>query len=80
MSLEVLNDAGTERVKDEVAQAVKAGLGPRLETGSWRVTLRKLPGGFVVDLTNLDGIMRQWIFDRNDPIAETIRRDLLSRS
>jgi hypothetical protein len=32
--------------------------------------------GFLVDLTNRDGIMRQWFFEAGDPIAELIRRGL----
>jgi hypothetical protein len=76
MSFDVVSDKGTEPVTDEVTQAIRKALGPRLEAGSWRMILRKLPRGYIVDLTNHDGISRQWVFDRDDPAGDMIRRDL----
>jgi hypothetical protein len=79
MSLEIDNDPATERVKETVADAIRGALGARVDLGTWRVMLRRLPAGrgFLVDLNNMDGVSRQWIFeDGSDPIAQTIRRDL----
>ena len=79
MSLEIDSDPATEPVKDTVADAVRGALGGRVDMGTWRLMLRRLPigRGILVDLNNLDGVSRQWIFeDAGDPIAQTIRRDL----
>jgi hypothetical protein len=79
MSLEIDNDPATERVKETVEDAIRGALGERVDIGTWRVMLRRLPRGrgFLVDLNNMDGVSRQWIFeDASDPIALTIRRDL----
>ena len=78
MPLNITSDADSEAVREEVEQAVRSGLGPRVEQGQWVVTLRRLPQklGYVVDLSNLDGFMRQWVFARGDPLAAIIAQDL----
>jgi hypothetical protein len=79
MSLEIDNDPATERVKDTVADAVRGALGEKVEVGTWRLMLRRLPigRGILVDLNNMDGVSRQWVFeDAADPIEQTIKRDL----
>jgi hypothetical protein len=79
MSLEIVTDPATEQFRDEVSSAVESALGPRIAQGSWRVQLRKLPTlpGFIVDLTNGNGMMRQWLFaDPTEPVASIIRDDL----
>jgi hypothetical protein len=79
MSLEVVTDQATEPLRDEVSTAVESALGRRIDHGSWKVELRKLPSlpGLIVDLTNGDGIMRQWLFaDPSEPVASVIHDDL----
>jgi hypothetical protein len=79
MSLEIDNDPATERVKDTVADAVRGALGEKVDVGTWRLMLRRLPlgRGILVDLNNMDGVSRQWVFeDAGAPIEQTIRRDL----
>ena len=78
MGLDVSADAGSEQVRQDVEKAVRVGLGDRVERGNWVVTLRRLPhrAGYVVDLSNLDGFMRQWVFAAGDPLADVIRHDL----
>jgi hypothetical protein len=79
MSLEIDSGEGTERLKQAVTDAVRGALGERVALGTWRLMLRRLPlkQGFLVDLNNLDGVSRQWVFeDADDPIALVIKRDL----
>jgi hypothetical protein len=79
MGLEVDSGEGTERLKERVADAVRGALGERVDVGTWRLMLRRLPlrQGYLVDLNNLDGVSRQWVFeDADDPIAQVIKRDL----
>ena len=79
MGLEIDSGEGTERLKDTGAEAVRGALGERVDVGTWRLMLRRLPlrQGFLVDLNNLNGVSRQWIFeDADDPIAQVIKRDL----
>ena len=79
MSLEIDNDPATERLKDTVADAVRGALGEKVDLGTWRLMLRRLPvgQGILVDLNNMDGVSRQWVFEHaTDPIEQTIRRDL----
>jgi hypothetical protein len=78
MSLDIKGDKDTQSIRDEVEQAVREGLGDRVDRGPWVVTLRRLPQklGYVVDLSNLDGFMRQWVFTPGDPLAATIAREL----
>jgi hypothetical protein len=79
MGLEIDSGEGTERLKERVAAAVRGALGERVDVGTWTLMLRRLPSrqGFLVDLNNLDGVSRQWVFeDADDPIAQVIKRDL----
>jgi hypothetical protein len=78
MALDIRSDSDTESIREEVEQAVRQGLGDRVDRGSWVVTLRRLPQklGYVVDLSNLDGFMRQWVFTPGDPLAATIAQEL----
>jgi len=78
MGLEIISDPGTEAVREDVDRAVRSALGDKLAQGSWQIILKKLPvkGGFVVDFTNRDGIMRQWVFGPEDPVGAIIQRDL----
>jgi hypothetical protein len=78
MALDIRTDTGSEQVRDEVEQAVRGALGNRIDSGNWVVTLRRLPQklGFIVDLSNLDGFMRQWVFGPEDPVAARIAQDL----
>jgi hypothetical protein len=80
MSLNITSDSGCESIRNEVEQAIRAGLGERVERGPWVATLRRLPRklGYVVDLSNLNGFMRQWVFTPDDPVADVIARDLQS--
>lgn len=78
MALDINSDPGSEALRDEVERAIRGALGERVEQGNWLVTLRRLPQrlGYVVDLSNLDGFMRQWVFSSADPVASTIAQDL----
>ena len=78
MALDIKGDKGSEQVREEVEQAVRGALGDRVDSGNWVVTLRRLPQklGYIVDLSNLDGFMRQWVFGPGDPLAVRIAQDL----
>jgi hypothetical protein len=81
MPLNITSDSGSEAIREEVEQAIRAGLGDRVERGPWVATLRQLPQrlGYVVDLSNLNGFMRQWVFTAGDPVGLRIAEDLKSR-
>ena len=78
MTLEINSDTASEALREEVERAVRGALGERVEQGTWLVTLRRLPQklGYVVDLSNLDGFMRQWVFAAGDAVAPVIAQDL----
>ena len=76
MTLEVVAGPGTEAVGEEVARAVKSALGARAEAGSWLLSVYRRDRGFLVDLTNRNGVMRQWFFEAGDPVALLIRQGL----
>ncbi len=77
MAFQVVAGPGTEAVRQEVETAVREGLGERTEAGNWRLHMDKVDGGrFLVDLTNGDGFMQQWVFARDEPIVYEIRESL----
>jgi hypothetical protein len=76
MTLAVVAGPGAESMEEEVADAVKKALGPRAEAGEWLLSVHRRDRGFLVDLTNYDGVMRQWFFEAGDPIAALIRQGL----
>lgn len=78
MALDIFSDPGSEAVRQEVEEAIRRALGERVEQGRWVANLRRLPQrlGYVVDLSNLNGFMRQWVFGQGDPLAAMIKRDL----
>jgi hypothetical protein len=76
MPLEIIAGPETEPMREEVVDAVRSALGTRTEAGDWLLTLRRGPGGYLVDLTNRDGVMRQWFFVSGDPVALIIRQGL----
>jgi hypothetical protein len=76
MALEVVAGPGTELVRNDVETAVRDGLGERAQQGDWRLFMNTIEGGFLVDLTNRDGFMRQWVFQRDEPIEYEIREAL----
>jgi hypothetical protein len=76
LPLEIIAGPETEAMREEVVGAVRSALGTRTDAGDWLLTLRRGPGGYLVDLTNRDGVMRQWFFVAGDPIASIIRQGL----
>jgi hypothetical protein len=76
MTLEVVAGPGTETMQQEVVEAVKSVLGVRAEAGPWLLSVHRRDRGYLVDLTNRDGIMRQWFFEAGDPVAALIRQGL----
>ena len=72
MALEIRMGPDTEPFSDEVAAAVRQALGSRAEAGDWLLMVEKRSGGYVVDLTNRDGLMCQWLLGPGDPIAAII--------
>ena len=77
MAFEVVAGPGTESVRQDVEDAVREGLGTRTEAGDWRLHMNRVEGGrFLVDLTNGDGFMQQWVFSRDEPIEYAIRESL----
>ncbi len=76
MAMEVVAGPGTERVRQDVEDAVREGLGARTQAGDWRLFMNRVEGGFLVDLTNRDGFMKQWVFRADEPIEYEIRETL----
>lgn len=76
MAFEVVAGPGTEYVREDVEEAVREGLGKRTTAGDWRLLMSRFEGGYVVDLTNRDGFMKQWVFRRDEPIEYEIRESL----
>ena len=76
MTLEVVAGPGTETMQEEVADAVKKALGARADAGPWLLSVHRRDRGYLVDLTNHDGTMRQWFFEAGDPVAALIRQGL----
>jgi hypothetical protein len=72
MPLEIRTGPDTEPFSEEVARAVRFALGERAETGDWLLLVQRRHGGYIVDLTNRDGLMCQWLFAPGDPIAAVI--------
>ncbi len=77
MPFEVVAGPGTERVRADVEDAVREGLGDRTQAGDWRLQMNRVEGGsFLVDLTNRDGFMHQWVFRPDEPIEYEIKESL----
>jgi hypothetical protein len=76
MALEIRVGPGMESLRQEVIEAVQSALGGRMEAGNWLLTLDRRPGGCLVDLTNRNGVMRQWFFEPGDPIGQIIKETL----
>ncbi len=77
MAFQVMAGPGTESVRQDVEEAVREGLGERTEAGNWRLQMKRVEGGrFLVDLTNGDGFMQQWVFARDEPIEYEIKESL----
>jgi hypothetical protein len=76
MAFEVMAGPGTERVRADVEEAVREGLGERTRSGDWRLQMNRVDGGYLVDLTNRDGFMQQWVFRPDEPIEYEIRESL----
>ncbi len=77
MAFQVVAGPGTDSVRQEVEQAVREGLGTRTEAGDWRLQLNRVDDGrFLVDLTNHDGFMQQWVFARDEPIVYELKESL----
>ncbi len=78
MALEITAGPGTEAVRRGVEDAVREGLGERSQAGDWRLSMDRVHGGYLVDLTNGDGFVRQWLFRADEPIEYEIRQALRS--
>jgi hypothetical protein len=76
MALEIVTGPGTEPLSEEVVDAVRSALGARTEAGPWKLTLERCAGGILVDLTNGNGTMKQWLFEAGDPISFIIQEKL----
>jgi len=76
MPLEIQADVGTERIQEEIERAVRSALGLRGDAGDWLLIVHRRNGGYLVDLTNRDGIMRQWFFQSGDPVESAIKEAL----
>lgn len=76
MAIEVVAGPGTEAVREDVEDAVRSGLGERMSSGPWKLLMNRIDRGFLVDLTNGDGFMKQWVFRRDEPIEYEIRESL----
>jgi hypothetical protein len=74
MALEIR--ATPEPFSEEVAEAVRSALGARIEAGDWLLLVQRRPGFYVVDLTNRNGVMRQWFLEPGDPVVMIIREAL----
>jgi hypothetical protein len=74
--MEVFAGPGTEVMRDEVIDAVRTALGGRTDAGDWRLTVERRDRRYLVDLTNRNGTMCQWLFNAGDPIATIIREGL----
>jgi hypothetical protein len=81
MGLDITMDKASEALREQVEKAVRAALGDRIEHGNWVATLRRLPekAGYILDLSNLNGFMRQWVFTPGDPLEDVIKSELQTR-
>jgi hypothetical protein len=81
MGLDITMDKASEALREQVEKAVRAALGDRIEHGNWVATLRRLPekSGYILDLSNLNGFMRQWVFTPGDPLEDVIKSELQNR-
>jgi hypothetical protein len=77
MALDISSDKDSESVRAEVEKAVRGALGDRIQNGNWVATVRRLPQAraYILDVSNLDGFMRQWVFAPGD-LEDVIRQDL----
>lgn len=72
MPLQIRMGPGTESFAEEITQAVRSALGGRAEAGDWLLMVQRRPGGYIVDLTNRDGLLCQWLLKPGDPIVSII--------
>jgi hypothetical protein len=72
MPLQIHMGPDTEAFSEEITRAVRSALGTRAEVGDWLLMVQRRSGGFMVDLTNRNGLMCQWLLEPGDPIAAII--------
>ena len=72
MPLEIRIGPDTEPFSDEISRAVRSALGEKAEAGDWLLMVQRRSGGYVVDLTNRDGLMCQWLLEPGDPVAAIV--------
>jgi hypothetical protein len=79
MSLEITNDARSERFRDTIAKVFREILGADLQYGPWTVILRSTQQTLQVVMSGPDDTRHEWAFDiaaAPEPaaVADQIRR------